>query len=140
MPRKLKVVALREDYATLTGDYKQAIILNELVYRQSRAADIDEYLNELRADASAFLTHGWFKRSAAEVARDTLLKLSPSNTLTHLRRLVGAGWVTSKPRATDWRGGCFLNQKRRFLNRKRECTNQKRGVLNRKSIIQTVNG
>jgi hypothetical protein len=102
-PRKLKRVIIREEYVALTGDYKKAVLLHELEYRQTRAYDLDGYLEEegerlgrQGVAANVAPSKGWFRRPAEQLSQDTLLNLSPSNILSHLQVLIARGWVQER--------------------------------------------
>lgn len=109
-PRKLKRVIIREEYVALTGDYKKAVILHELEYRQSKTYDLDGYLEEegLRmaqqgSTANILPARGWFRRPAEQLSKDTLLNLSASNILTHIQFLIQRGWLQERKNPDELR-------------------------------------
>jgi len=96
-PRPLRRIVIKEELVALTGCYKQAVILNQLMYWSERVRDFDNLIAEEQArdpEAAALeFRHGWIYKTSDELAQETLLGLSRSNMRTHLKRLVEAGYI-----------------------------------------------
>src|SRR5437764_2707614 len=97
---KLKRAIIKEELLTLTGDFKKAVILNQMIYWSERVADFDRFIEEEKKRASYAmgtderqqaelterlpLSQGWIYKSAEELSEETMLGLSRSNMGTHL--------------------------------------------------------
>lgn len=107
--RKLKRAILKEELVALTGDYRQAIILNQLIYWTERVDDHDRFVQEEMQRAQMHgeeiqieLRHGWIYKKAEDLAEETMLGLSKSNMGTHIGRLVDKGWLHQR-RNPKWK-------------------------------------
>ena len=76
---KLKRAVIKEEFVALTGDFKKAIILNQL--------------NEV---ADCFLAHGWICKKAEELSEETMLGLNVNSMRDHIKYLVERGWVSER--------------------------------------------
>ena len=93
----------------VTAPYITAILLSQLLYWETRCRDYDSFRTEeynrleqmerfshgREPDATPVqppvLTHGWIYKSAQELSEETMLGLSDSTILLHLRRLLSIG-------------------------------------------------
>jgi len=69
-PKKLNRIVIKEELVALTGDFKLAIVLNQMIYWSERRTDADKFINEeiermkrqktFSDDTGAFQpAHGW---------------------------------------------------------------------------------
>lgn len=110
--RKLKRVVIKEELVELTGDFKSAIVLNQLIYWSERIKDTDDFLIEEKERIEKYgnyefdsekaeilkdtLTHGWIYKKAAELAEDCLVGLSSTTMGRILKSLVSHGWIDER--------------------------------------------
>jgi DNA-binding MarR family transcriptional regulator len=100
-PKPLKRSIIKEELVALTGNYKLAVILNQMLYWAERVQDFDEFLLEERKRATEMgseepnieLRNGWIYKKAEELAEETMLGLNVSSMLRHLNQLVDKGWL-----------------------------------------------
>lgn len=102
-PRKLKRVVIKEELVTLTGDFRKAIILNQMIYWSERVRDVDAFITEenerLIQDGSTEeiqLQYGWIYKKADELAEEIMLNISSQTILRDLNELVEAGWLSRR--------------------------------------------
>jgi len=102
-PRKLRRATLKEELYVLTGDMKDAIILNELIRCQARVRHIEAYIEEEQKRLAshgqvANIAHlnGWFYKKSEELSEEAMIGLSKSNMRTRLMRFVDKGWLYEK--------------------------------------------
>ncbi len=97
--KDLKVAVIRQELLELTGDYRQAIILNQFIYWTPRIRDHDLFLEEEHARSQNMeieFRNGWIYKTAKELADETMLGLSPSNIRRHTIKLVENGWLQER--------------------------------------------
>lgn len=101
--RKLKRVTIKEEFVALTGDPIKAIILNQFIYWSERVGDFDSFIAEekTRAEQSGLavkidLLNGWIYKTAEELSEETMVKMSPSTILRHIKQLVERGWLDER--------------------------------------------
>ncbi|WP_223292256.1 helix-turn-helix domain-containing protein [Salipaludibacillus neizhouensis] len=90
---------IKEELLMLTGDYKLAIMLNQMIYWSQCVRDFDKFIAEEKKrneDYELELTHGWFYKTANELAQDTLTAMAPSSIRRYLKKLLEAGWVEER--------------------------------------------
>ncbi len=74
-PKKLNRIVIKEELVALTGDFKLAIVLNQMIYWSERRTDADQFIGEeieriKRQNASPGDTdsiqpaHGWIYKKA----------------------------------------------------------------------------
>ncbi|OHW62934.1 hypothetical protein EUAN_07180 [Andreesenia angusta] len=100
---KLKRAVVKEELVALTGDFKLAIILNQMIYWSERVRDYDKFIAEEKArydkegrEIEMDLQNGWIYKTAEELAEETMMGLSPSNMRTQIKKLVGAGYLSER--------------------------------------------
>lgn len=98
--KPLKRVVIKEELVALTGDYKEAIILNQFVYWSMRVADFDKFIKEEKKrctnnglENNQEFTNGWIYKSAKELSEETMLGLSKSNMGKYIKNIVDKGWL-----------------------------------------------
>jgi len=97
--RGFKRSVIKEELLELTGDYKLAIVLNQMIYWSQCVKDFDRFIAEekKRNDQSDMqLTHGWFYKTASELAEDTMTNMAPSSIRRYLTKLLEAGWLEER--------------------------------------------
>lgn len=102
-PRKLKRVVIKEELVHITGDYVQAIILNQFLYWSDRIKDVDQYINEEITRAQKFgiskemnLANGWIYKTADELSDETMLNMSTSSMRRHIKKLIDKGFLIER--------------------------------------------
>lgn len=111
--KKLKRVVLKEELVALTGDFKLAIVLNQLIYWSERRVDADQFLKEEQERINKYANtgeeaekkietlneayaHGWIYKKAEELAEDCMIGLSKSTMTRILKTLVENGWIDER--------------------------------------------
>jgi len=98
-PKKLKRAVIKEELVELTGDYKSAILLQQMIYWSERVKDFDTFLKEERKRASneesnqTDLTHGWIYKTSEELSDETMLNITPESTRKYLKKLINKGFL-----------------------------------------------
>ena len=98
---KLKRSVIKEELVELTGNYIDAVLLNQFIYWSERVHDFDLFIeqenkrviSQLNNPQLIELTHGWIYKSAEELSEETMIGISPSNIRKHLKTLIGKGWL-----------------------------------------------
>lgn len=95
--RQGRISVVREELLALTGDLKDAIILDQMIHCQGMARFINDYIIEERQRLTApdpFVNQpnqkGWFYKTADQLSIETQLHLSKSNMRVRLLKLVEA--------------------------------------------------
>ncbi|RKL68066.1 hypothetical protein CR203_06100 [Salipaludibacillus neizhouensis] len=97
--RGFKRSVIKEELVRLTGDYKSAIVLNQIIYWSEYNRDFDKFITaekKWNEDSDMELTQGWFFKTAKELAEDTLINTDPSSIRRYVKKLVDAGWVEER--------------------------------------------
>ncbi|WP_416150705.1 conserved phage C-terminal domain-containing protein [Salipaludibacillus sp. HK11] len=97
--RGFKRSVIKEELLELTGDYKLAIVLNQMIYWSQCVRDFDRFIAEEKKrneQSEMELTHGWFYKTASELAEDTLTNMAPSSIRRYLAKLIEAGWLDER--------------------------------------------
>ncbi len=99
---KLKRVVIKEEYVALTGCYKQAIVLNQMIYWSERIGDFDEFIKEENKrlvshgqDELEYM-HGWIYKNAEELAKECMITVSQQTAIRLLDKLVKNGWLSRR--------------------------------------------
>jgi len=100
-PKKLKKAVIREELVALTGCYKKAITLSQMLYWSERVRDYDKFLAEEKERAESEEdpilnieeTHGWIYKTAKELSEETMLGVKPATMLKYLDFMVEKGWL-----------------------------------------------
>jgi len=117
---KLKRAVIKEELVALTGDFKKAIVLNQMIYWSERTKDSDKFMqDELKRSRMAMgraeieyaekleemdlLSHGWIYKTAEELSEETMMGVSKSTMGTYLNSLVAKGWL-DKRKNPKWKG------------------------------------
>mgnify|MGYP000901804777 CR=1 FL=1 len=99
----LKRIVIKEELVALTGDFKKAIILNQLLYWSERVKDFDKFIIEEKTryekdgeKNNMQLQNGWIYKTAEELSEETMLGLSKSNIRLHIKSLIESGWIDER--------------------------------------------
>ncbi len=106
-PKKLNRVVIKEELVALTGDFKLAIVLNQMIYWSERRADADKFISEeierlkrqkTSSDdiVSIQPAHGWIYKKAEELVAETMIGSSAKTMLRYLNTLVEKGWLQKR--------------------------------------------
>ena len=101
---KLKRVVIKEELVELTGNYVDAILLQQFIYWSERTRDVDRYIKEEKDRCQKYgeqavaieKSHGWIYKSAEELSNETMIGLTPSSIRRHLKELISKGWLNSR--------------------------------------------
>lgn len=97
--KALKRSVIKEELLMLTGDYKLAIVLYQMIYWSQCVRVFDKFIAEEKKwdeDSDMELTQGWFFKTAKELAEDTLTYVAPASIRRYVKKMVGAGWVEER--------------------------------------------
>ncbi len=101
--RPLKRIVIKEELVALTGNYIDAILLNQFLYWSQHVNDFDVFLTEeatrmedMGQTANVDLRNGWIYKKAEELSEETMLRLSKSNMMNHITKLIEAGWIEQR--------------------------------------------
>jgi anti-sigma28 factor (negative regulator of flagellin synthesis) len=97
----LKRVVIKEELVKLTGDFKKAVVLNQMIYWSQRVRDFDKFIIEEKNRAEMYgteasnkeLTNGWVYKKAEELIEETMLGISNNTMGRILESLVSQGWI-----------------------------------------------
>lgn len=102
-PRMLKRAVIKEELVKLTGNYIQAVLLNQFIYWSNRIKDYDQYVTEekarmeLEGEPTKFpLSHGWIYKKADELSEETMLGLNERTIRNHLKELIEMGYIEQR--------------------------------------------
>lgn len=94
-----KVVVIREEFITLTGNPLIAAVLNQLVYWSQRVTNFELFLREEKASTpkgrSSF-QHGWFYKTTSELIEETMLCVTPVTLRRYLTFIEERGWIKTR--------------------------------------------
>ena len=96
---KIKKAVIREDLLSITGNYKEAIILNQFIYWSERVSDADKFIkieNEIarkNGEPERELLYGWIYKTAEQLADEIMLGLSASQVRKYIAKLVDYGYI-----------------------------------------------
>lgn len=96
---EFKKSVIKEELLVLTGDYKLAIFLNEMIYWSQWASEFDQIIStekKSNEDSDSEQSQGWFSKTAKELAENTLTNMAPSSIRRHVKKLVNADWVEER--------------------------------------------
>ncbi|ANS52230.1 hypothetical protein BT246_69390 (plasmid) [Bacillus thuringiensis] len=119
MANKLKRAVIKEELVVLTGDFKKAVLLNQLIYWSERVNDYDNFIEEEKKRARMAmstdekqraeilkqieLSHGWIYKTAEDMSLETMLGMSKSSIGRHLENLLQNGWLERRNNP-HWKG------------------------------------
>ncbi|SFP09736.1 DnaD domain-containing protein [Salibacterium halotolerans] len=105
--KRLKRVMIKEELVQLTGDYKLAITLNQMIYWSERIKDFEQFIQEenqrLHQDHQMQPINGWIYKRAEDLSDETMLDVSKKAMRDYLKKLVEQGWLQERRNPMyDW--------------------------------------
>ncbi len=97
--RKLKRSVLKEEMLVLTGDFKLAMVLNQMIYWSQYMNDFEHFIEEERKrnqDIKIEPLNGWIFKKAEELVDETMINVSGNAMRRYLKTLVKAGWLDER--------------------------------------------
>lgn len=100
--RKLKRAIIKEEFVAITGDYIEAIILNQFIILSEKANDFDKFIEQENERArrhdmpESDLTHGWIYKTCAELSEETMLMLSDQSMRRHIQCLTEKRFISER--------------------------------------------
>lgn len=100
--KKLKRAVIKEEFIAITGNFIDAVILNQFIYWSERVKDFDEYIKQENDKAKKCgqnpqdLTGGWIYKTADDMSSETMLGLSASNMRLHIKALEKLGFISER--------------------------------------------
>ena len=108
--RKLKRAIIKEELVSLTGDFKQAIVLNQFIYWSERVKDSKRFMEEevergrkfsdgsveTPEDISESLMNGWIYKTADEMIEEVMLTISKTTMQRIIDSLVDKEWLSRR--------------------------------------------
>lgn len=105
---KLKRVVAKEELIALTGDFVEAVLLNEFIRWTNRIYEFNEFIDreKNRADKEGVkinirYANGWISKTVRDISKESLLNLSTQTVRMHLRNLVEDGWLVERESVLD---------------------------------------
>lgn len=94
-PRKLRRVVIKEELVAITGDFVEALILNQFMYWSERIQNVDAFIQEENSRRinhgieSIDLQEGWIYKRTEDLARELMIDYDPRTIRKKLNNLVG---------------------------------------------------
>ncbi len=98
-PQRLRRVVIKEELVRLTGYWRLALILNQLLYWAERHADFDRFIAEEQSrDPTVKIhpTYGWIYKSSKELIAELMLDVSEPTIRRDVARLIERGWLLQR--------------------------------------------
>ena len=101
---KLKRIVIKEELVALTGNYINAILLQQFIYWSERVKDFDKFIEQEKIRSQKYsdtpcnfdAQNGWIYKSAEQLSNETMLGLSNSNIRKHIKELIKHGWIMQR--------------------------------------------
>lgn len=106
---KLKRAIIKEELVALTGDFKCALVLNQMIYWSERTKDAQKFLKEEEERLRVTLgkefneeyilddfKHGWIYKSSEELSTECMINASVSTIRRYLKQLIESGWIDER--------------------------------------------
>ena len=98
---KLKRAVIKEELLAITGDYKLAITLNQLMYWTERVGikrykKFEKEEKQRKISEINDLEGGWIYKKAEELSEETLLNVSGSTIRRYIKKLIKKGYVLER--------------------------------------------
>lgn len=100
---RLNRVVIKEELVALTGDFKLALVLNQMIYWSERVIDADKFIKEEKErmernneDPNIELSKGWIYKTADELAEETMMGVSSTSIRKYLKELVEMGFLMER--------------------------------------------
>jgi hypothetical protein len=102
--KKNRAVPIREELVAVTGDFKLAVVLGQLMYDCNLHPEIAVYIDEERDNRSRSkrsAAHGWIYMPAAELCDKTLMGVAPKTMRLWLHQLAEKGFIEIRKNQMD---------------------------------------
>ncbi|WP_185766803.1 DnaD domain-containing protein [Niallia circulans] len=111
MSSKTKKVIIKEELVELTGDFKLAIVLNQMIYWSERKEDAEVFIKEEMARLQKYSddvknieelsvnileSSGWIYKKAEDLSVETMINVKPKAMREYLKVLVANGWLDER--------------------------------------------
>ncbi|MFP7469980.1 DnaD domain protein [Niallia taxi] len=111
MASKTKKVIIKEELVELTGDFKLAIVLNQMIYWSERKEDSEVFIKEELARLHKYSddvkgteelavnlleSSGWIYKKAEDLSVETMINVKPKAMREYLKVLVANGWLDER--------------------------------------------
>jgi len=100
---KLKRAVIKEEYIALTGDYREAVILNQFIYWSERVKDYDKFIKEENrrrqvntGEEEIDLQNGWIFKTIKELKDEVMINLSDGNFSKYVKKLVEKKFLSKR--------------------------------------------
>lgn len=108
---KTKKVIIKEELVELTGDFKLAIVLNQMIYWSERKEDSEVFIKEELARLHKYSddvkgteelavnlleSSGWIYKKAEDLSVETMINVKPKAMREYLKVLVANGWLDER--------------------------------------------
>lgn len=99
---ELRRAVIKEEYVEITGNVFRAVVLNQMLYWSERVRDFDKFIREeneiaqLTGEEPRPLMNGWFYKTAAQIAEETMLGIDDKTMRKHIAWLVDAGFIRQR--------------------------------------------
>ncbi|UCZ53717.1 DnaD domain protein [Bacillus shivajii] len=97
---KLKRAVIKEELIHITGNFKLAVVLNQMIYWSERVRDFDNFIVEEKArneiSGDVHLRNGWIYKKAEELVEETMVNVSPKAMRDYLKKLVQMGFLDER--------------------------------------------
>jgi DnaD/phage-associated family protein len=102
--QRTKKAVIKEELVELTGDYKLAIVLNQMIYWSERVSDFDSFISEEKQrlasenidHSNIALQNGWIYKKAEELAAECMITNSEATMRRYLDRLCENNWLSKR--------------------------------------------
>ena len=101
--KKLKRVVIKEELVELTGDYRPAIILNQMLYWTERMFDTDNYIREEKTRAlnndteiNIMESKGWIYKTSEDLNEELMVGMSTPTIRKYIKQLVEKGYLVQR--------------------------------------------
>ncbi|UTR12736.1 conserved phage C-terminal domain-containing protein [Evansella sp. LMS18] len=97
--RKMLRSVIKEEFIMLTGDYRLALVLNQMLYWSQFTKDFDHFIEEERKrrnDPDLETCNGWIFKTAEELSEETMLNVAVKTMRHYLKTLVASGWLSER--------------------------------------------
>lgn len=111
MASKTKKAIIKEELVELTGDFKLAIVLNQMIYWSERKEDSEVFIKEEIARLQKYSedvkdteelavnlleSSGWIYKKAEDLSVETMINVKPKAMREYLKVLVSNGWLDER--------------------------------------------
>jgi len=108
---KTKKAIIKEELVELTGDFKLAIVLNQMIYWSERKEDSEVFIKEEivrlqkysedvkdteELEVNLLESSGWIYKKAEDLSVETMINVKPKAMREYLKVLVSNGWLDER--------------------------------------------